>query len=129
MTNHNEDTQDQPVNRPTRGKIAIEAVFTAAMLATLVWLIVWYPEEPRWYDRAGVLAYALFTGWFLSTTVAMVKRYRAPRPVVAYTDRQGDVWTDVGTTYGQDYVSNAEVGTYPLEYVEREFGPLTPVTE
>lgn len=139
MTNYDKGTQDEPVSdtpavdRPTRGKVALEAVFTGLMAGVLVWLVLGELENPSTWGRLGVLAYALLTGFYLWGLVKLLRRRWAKAPVVstppvAYLDRDGERWRllEDGT-----WVINPRTTAngWPLEYVKREFGPLTPVQD
>lgn len=139
MTNYDKGTQDEPVSdtpavdRPTRGKVALEAVFTGLMAGVLVWLVLGELENPSTWGRLGVLAYALLTGFYLWGLVKLLRRRWAKAPVVstppvAYLNRDGERWrvlTDGTLALNQVTTSKG----FTLEEVNQDWGPLTPVQD
>ena len=141
MTNYDEGTQDEPVadtpaaepvNRPTRVVIALNATFTGLMAGVLAWLVAGELEDPSTWGRVGILVYAVLTGAYLWSLVKLIRRRWAKAPVVstppvAYTDRDGDRW-NVRPDGSMAYASG-NGGIWPRDVVEREFGPLTPIQD
>lgn len=143
MTNYDEGTQDEPVadtpavaepvKRPTILVIALEAVFTGIMAGVLAWLVAGFPEEPRWWDWAGVLAYAGLTGAYLWALVKLLRRRWAKEPVVstppvAYLDQDGDQWY-VQPSGLLALSPRDDAPGVALEEVRADFGPLTPIQD
>lgn len=133
MTNYDKGTQGGPVaDRPSRGRIAADAGFLGLMAGVLAWLVAGELEAPSTWGRAGVLAYAGLTGFYLWGLIKTIRRRWAKAPVVstppvAYMDQNGDEWIVRPDVHGATYLWCEEAGTYPLEYVSQEFGPLTPL--
>lgn len=141
MTNYDEGTQDEPVadtpavaepvRRPTRVVIALEAVFTGIMAGVLAWLVAGFPEEPKWWDWAGVLAYSGLTLAYLWALVKLIRLRWAKAPVVStspagYLDRDGDRW-GVRPDGRLEFIEGGSV--WERDLVEREYGPLTPAED
>lgn len=132
MTNHDKSTQDEAVtNSPTLTMIALEATFAGIMAGVLTWLVVAYPDNPRWYDRAMVLGYGLLTGFFLKGLAKTVRRRWAGKPQVStsptgYLDRDGDQWyVQPGGLLALNPRDDAP--GVALEEVRTDYGPLTPI--
>ena len=138
MTNYDEGTQDEPVadtpaaepvNRPTRVVIALNATFTGLMAGVLAWLVAGELEDPSTWGRVGILFYAVLTGAYLWSLVKLVRRRWAKDPVstppTGYVDRDGDRW--IVRPDGSLAFAAGNGGVWESEVVEREFGPLTPI--
>lgn len=138
MTNYDEGTQDEPVadtpapvKRPTRAVIALNATFTGLMAGVLAWLVAGELEDPSTWGRVGILFYAVLTGAYLWSLGKLIRRRWAKEPVVstspaAYLDRDGDRW-GVRPDGRLEFIDGGSV--WERDLVEREYGPLTPVTE
>src|SRR5688572_18180454 len=112
---------------PGRRAIAINAVLLGVALGFLIWLVASLPVRPQWYDWLGVTAWAILSVLELISLVKVIRRRWAKDPVrkvTGYLDREGDRWEVLPEAYGESYLANEEVGTFPLEYVSQEFGPL-----
>jgi membrane protein implicated in regulation of membrane protease activity len=121
VTNYDESTQ-----RPGRRAIALDAVLLGVALGFLIWLMASLPVRPQWYDWLGVTAWAILSVLELISLVKVIRRRWAKEPVrkvTGYLDREGDRWE----VLPEAYLTIEGIGTFPLEYVEREFGPLTPI--
>lgn len=113
---------------PGRWALAINGLSLAVFSGVLAYLIATYPAEPDWFDRLGVLVYVGLVVMQVRPVVSMVRRREvARREPIGYVDSTGRYWDSLGETYGEAYVQQASTGTYPLEYVTREWGPLEPV--
>lgn len=119
MTNSVESTQ-----RPSRKAIALESALVGIGAGFLIYLVVSLPGEPRWYDWLGMVAWTGLIGIYAWTLVRMIRRRWAPQEPTGYIDRDGDQWTvleDGNLTFDPD------VPGLPLEAVEQDYGPLTPI--
>ena len=74
MTNHDKTT------RPSRWQVVIEAVFLALTTAAPVYLILTWPQDPAWWEWAGILIYAVFIGYWVRVLSRTLARRAAPAP-------------------------------------------------
>jgi hypothetical protein len=126
--------QGKNIERPGRKAIVTEAIILGALTTVLAWLVVTASEDLQWFDWTGLAVYGLLAGWVLSSLIRMIWRQRAQEPgrVIGYVDADGDRWFvrpdgSLGFSPGNGSYSADHAGTWPLDLVEREFGPLEPV--
>jgi hypothetical protein len=60
------------------GSIAVHAALLGTALGVFVWLLIDYPENPRWYDPLGVVVWAVLVGWSASMLFSVLQRRWAP---------------------------------------------------
>lgn len=97
--------------------------------AILGFFIATYPERPTWLDRLGVAVWVFIVVmdmFMVASSVGRWLRWRS-RPV-GYMDHTGREWAVLEEAYGDGpYLECRWYGTYPLEYVNRTWGPLEPI--
>lgn len=129
MTNHDENTQGETVadtpGRPRKIRVAVDAALVGLSAGFLAYLVVSLPDEPRWYDWAGMACWAGLISLYLASLIKLVRRRWAKEPT-GYMDREGDQWYVMADgRLALNPRDDAPGAT--LEDVRQDYGPLTPI--